>query len=94
MCTFCSDCIERLILTGFASEIFFLICEYHLIGKEPITLYEPVFNESLRYLEVNGFIITTEMNEDVLFCKPVKVATEKNGCIGFCNKVNVDHNLE
>ncbi len=94
MRTFCPECIQKLVERGFASEIYFLICDYYLRDEEPIVLYEPVFAEALRYLETNGFIITTEAFDDVIYAIPRTYALEDREtdicCSGFCQRVIVD----
>lgn len=92
----CQNCVEKLLETGIASELYFMICKYYIKFNMTTTLYEPAFVEALRYLEINGFILTTEAQGNLIFAKPLTIASEEEneqkGCSGFCQRDFLDIN--
>lgn len=94
----CPYCVDRLIQTGFAAELYFLICKHYIRDRMIITLYEAAFTESLRYLESNRFIVTTEAGDGLVFAKPLLIDVEKEDkqkhCSGYCQHVSVDFKSE
>jgi len=88
----CPYCVDRLIQTGLAAELYFMICKHFICDGMVITLYEPAFTETLRYLEVNRFIVTTDIGENLVEAKPLEVIEQPNHCSGYCQHVSIDFN--
>jgi hypothetical protein len=90
----CKSCIEKLVDTGFASELYFMICKHYLKDRVIISLYEPIFAETLRYLEINGFILTTELSNNIILAIPLIIDCEEREeskhCSGFCQRDFLD----
>ena len=72
MFSYCSECNHKLETVGLASEIYWMICEYFMSEDDIVIFFEPYFSEALRYLEINGYVITTECYDsyDLVFAKP------------------------
>lgn len=93
---YCPDCTQKLATSGIAAEIYLMIVEYYVSQDDLIALYEPYFSEALRYLEVQGYITTTEAYEDVILAKPKTYALDDGDtiicCAGTCKATVIDFN--
>ncbi len=95
MANICQECLSKLSEKGYIAELYYFISEYYIRLEYPLFLYEPSFGTALHYLEIHGFIMTTEAFDDVIFVKPLlhAIVEEQGNCSGYCQKV-LDKKLE
>lgn len=85
MYTFCPECHLKLLNSGISASLYHSICEFKIAHNEPTSLYTPYFEEVIRYLEINGYITTTECSEDTVFARPNMIALDDNETVVFCS---------
>jgi len=98
MYTYCEECHCRVIQSGIAGEFYLMICEYYVTNNEPIALYAPYFSEALRYLEISGYIVTSESGIDMLVAVPKTISLDDDEtvicCSGNCSCDLLDFNTD
>lgn len=63
-----------------------MICEFYVTTHDGIYLYEPYFSEAIRFLEINGFIISTDGYEDLIYAVPRIVALDDHETVILCSE--------
>jgi len=86
MYEYCPECHQRIQNSGVAAELYHNICEWALTEDEPVCFYFPYFQEAIRYLEINEYIVTTDIGlyDDMIFARPKFVVLDDNETVIFC----------
>jgi hypothetical protein len=97
MIQICKSCSENLSKKGIVCDLYFMICDYSSYIDEPIPLHESHFIQPLRYLELNRYIITCEVFDEVIMARPNYVMLDdgetKLYCSGTCSLRNSQERL-
>ncbi len=90
----CPSCYQKVDDYGIAGEVFKMICEYYFSHEDSIAFYEPYFAEMLKFLEMNGYIITHEAEPEIIFAKPKIIALDDGiteiCCSGNCQRTLIE----
>jgi len=85
MLYFCPECHSRLYQTGLAFQLYEMVVEFYDLTLDAIVLHEYSFSEVIRYLEVNGFIITAEATPTLIYAIPRMYALDDDETIICCS---------
>lgn len=94
----CPVCTCNLFQKGLVADLYLIICQYFSVNWESFPLFEPDFNEALRYLEINNYVLSTEVYDDILMVKP-RLEVLDDGitticCSGKCVPMKIDFKSE
>lgn len=98
MIEICPLCACRLVQKGLVGDLYVIVCQYFSSYNESFPLFEPYFNEALRYLEINNYVLSTEVYDDILMVKP-RLEILDDGititcCSGKCVPMKIDFKSE
>ncbi len=86
MMRYCKDCIDMITDSGVSLEVYNIICENYALYGVPVAFYEPFFGTVLHYLEQKKYVITTEIENNVILACPKRIFFDDGETSLFCSK--------
>lgn len=99
MHSYCPECFSNLEDRGIALSVYLMIAEAYSVHWVPLALRDPhIWNQVLHYLESDGYILTTEAEENYVYARPYYYKTYEDCgimfCSGRCEFSKIDFNAE
>ena len=82
---YCPECFSDLADKGIIFPLYQMICENYAIFGGSFSVYEPYFTTALRFLEINGFITTSETAEKLISAKPRTILLDDGQTLIYCS---------